>query len=202
MNRFLSLFRKPVVVVSGLPRSGTSMMMKMLAAGGLALLTDGLRSPDPDNPEGYYEFERVKKLPEGDATWLGDARGKVVKVISALLRHLPPGETYRVIFMRRALPEVLASQKKMLANRGETGDAVSDAEMAALYEQHIANVLAWLRTQPNMQVLEVDYNLLVQNPRPWAERVNAFVGIKLDAEQMAGAVNPELYRQREMKKGK
>lgn len=128
MKRFFGLFKKPdhVVVVSGLPRSGTSMMMKMLEVGGLSPLIDGEREADEDNPKGYYEFERVKQLPKGDYGWLEDARGRVVKVISGLLVHLPPTHDYRVVFMRRAMPEILASQRKMLVRRGENPEQVSD----------------------------------------------------------------------------
>jgi hypothetical protein len=115
-----------VVVVSGLPRSGTSMLMNMLDAGGIPPLTDNLRAADDDNPRGYYEFEPVKKLREGDFSWLPNAQGKSVKIISALLAYLPPTETFQVLFMQRAIPEILASQRRMLINRGEDPDKVSD----------------------------------------------------------------------------
>src|SRR5262245_34269287 len=117
---------KPIIIVSGLPRSGTSMMMKILEAGGLPVLTDALRTADDDNPKGYYEYERVKQLDKGDQAWLAEAEGKVVKVISALLTQLPATHQYRVIFMQRKLAEVLASQRKMLIHRGEPTDAVDD----------------------------------------------------------------------------
>src|SRR5687768_1736541 len=110
--------RDVITVVSGLPRSGTSMMMKMLEAGGLEPVVDHVRKPDEDNPKGYYEFERVKAL-ENDREWLPEAKGKFVKVISMLLRHLPADHRFKVIFMQRNMPEVLASQKKMLVRRGE-----------------------------------------------------------------------------------
>ena len=112
------MFNKPVpiTVVSGLPRSGTSMMMKMLEAGGVPLIIDNLRTSDEDNPAGYYEFEPVKKLGKGDSGWLADAQGKAVKVIAALLVHLPAAYTYQIIFMHREMSEILASQRKMLLN--------------------------------------------------------------------------------------
>ncbi len=157
---------EPVIIVSGLPRSGTSMMMKMLEAGGLQVYVDNLRTPDVDNPEGYYEYERVKQLDKGDTAWVMDARGQVVKVISALLEHLPPGNEYRVLFMQRSLDEVLASQQKMLQRREEAGDAISDEEMAALFRKHLATVTAWVRDQPNFAVLDVDYNQLLADPNP------------------------------------
>ena len=116
---FTQQAEQTITIVSGLPRSGTSMMMKMLEAGGIPPLTDEIRTADTDNPKGYYEFERVKKMDKGDTAWLENAQGKSVKVISALLKHLPSDYRYRVIFMRRDMSEILASQKKMLDHRGE-----------------------------------------------------------------------------------
>ncbi|MGQ9903686.1 MAG: sulfotransferase family protein [Anaerolineae bacterium] len=184
-----------IVVVSGLPRSGTSLMMKMLAAGGLPPLTDNIRSADEDNPKGYYEFERVKKLKE-DCAWLPDAKGKAVKVISALLMQLPAGYEYRVIFMRRNMSEILASQRQMLIRRGEPADAISDADMAALFDKHLRQIESWLASQPNMPTLSVNYNDLIAAPLAGAERVNAFLGGRLDVAKMVGAVDPSLHRQR------
>lgn len=184
-----------ITVVSGLPRSGTSLMMKMLEAGGLPPLTDHIRSADEDNPRGYYEFERVKKLKE-DRAWLPEARGRAVKVISALLAHLPADYEYRVIFMRRNMSEILASQRQMLIRRGQPADAISDAEMAALFDKHLRQIETWLAGQPNMRALYVNYNELVAAPLAGAQRVNAFLGGRLDVEAMAAAVDPSLHRQR------
>jgi hypothetical protein len=187
---------KTVTVVSGLPRSGTSMMMQMLEAGGMAVLTDAIREADSDNPEGYYEFERVKMLPKGDHAWLAQAQGKAVKVIVALLEHLPPGYTYKVIFMRRRMEEVLASQRKMLVHRGEDPDKVSDEEMGRLFEGLLQRVETWLAGQPHVAVLNVDYNQLLSNPQPYIRQVNQFLGGWLDEVRMAGVVDPALYRNR------
>ncbi len=130
-------YGEPIVVVSGLPRSGTSMIMKMLEAGGLPVLTDGLRAADEDNPKGYYEVERVKGLAEEtDKGWLAEARGKGIKVISYLLKSLPPQFNYRVVFIRREIEEVLASQRKMLARRGETEETPPE-RMRALFEDDL-----------------------------------------------------------------
>jgi hypothetical protein len=188
---------KVITIVSGLPRSGTSMMMRMLAVGGLPPLTDEIRSADSDNPEGYYEFERVKQLDKGDTAWLPEARGKVVKVISALLRHLPAGYDYRILFMRRSTEEILASQTKMLLRRGEPVDRVSDKELAALYEKHLQQVYAWLESQPNVAVLDVCYNRLVEQPKLELVAVNRFLGGNLDVEKMSRVVDPRLYRNRQ-----
>ena len=201
MGFFDRLFGKsgasePIVIVSGLPRSGTSMMMKMLDVGGIPPLTDNIRAADDDNPKGYYEFERAKKLKEGDDTWLTDAEGKAVKVISALLPHLPDAYDYQVIFMRRALPEILASQRKMLINRGEDPDKVSDEEIAALFEKHLAKTLNWIDDHDNVQRLDVDYNGVLKDPHPHVVGVIRFLGRDLDQEAMTAVVDPNLYRQR------
>jgi hypothetical protein len=189
----------PIVIVSGLPRSGTSMMMKILEAGGQTVVIDGLRAADPDNPEGYYELERVKELDKGDTAWVHDLGGKAVKVISALLEYLPPGEEYRVVFMHRQIDEVLRSQRKMLAHRGEmppTGAGVDDTEMANLFARHVEMVQNWLAAQPNFSVLEVQYNALLQDPQRHVAAVNRFLGGGLDEARMAAVINPDLYRNR------
>jgi len=187
-----------IVIVSGLPRSGTSMMMKMLEAGGMELLTDGIRAADEDNPKGYYEFEQVKQI-EHDKSWLPAARGKAVKMISALLRHLPEGYSYKVIFMQRAMPEVLASQRQMLIRRGQDPDKISDERMAELFSKHLEQVEAWLAQQPHFETLYVSYNDMLVDPEPYARRIDAFLGGGLDVERMVGVVDPNLYRQRREK---
>ncbi|HXV44530.1 MAG TPA: sulfotransferase domain-containing protein [Anaerolineae bacterium] len=188
---------KSITIVSGLPRSGTSMMMKILEAGGLPPLTDNFRRADADNPQGYYEFERVKQLPKGDIAWLGEAQGKAVKVIAILLPHLPATYTYRFIFMRRAMPEILASQRQMLIRRGEDPDKMSDEELSRLYEKHIQQVNTWVSNQPHVQRIDVDYNQLLQNSRPEIKRVNQFLGNTLNLEKMIEVIDPTLYRQRQ-----
>lgn len=185
-----------ITVVSGLPRSGTSMMMKMLEAGGVPPVTDELRTADEDNPKGYYEFERVKQMDQGDTAWVVGARGKVIKVISALLKHLPPGEQYRVVFVRRNMPEILASQRKMLIRRGEDPDKMDDAQMARLFEKHLKQIEEWLTAQPNFRVLYLHYSEVLADPRPHIDRINDFLGGSLNTEAMAEMVDPELYRNR------
>ena len=133
-----------ITVVSGLPRSGTSMMMKMLAAGGMPILTDNTRIPDDDNPGGYFELEKVKALKDGENEWLSEAQGKAVKIISALLEHLPSQYQYRIIFIHRDLGEILASQKQMLVRRGEPADKIDDESLGALFQKHLLQVEKWL----------------------------------------------------------
>ena len=189
-------YGEPIVIVSGLPRSGTSMMMKMLEAGGLTVMTDAIRQADIDNPKGYYEYERVKNLEkETDKSYVREARGRVLKVISFLLKDLPDDNYYRVIFMRRHLDEVIASQNKMLDRRGE--DSIEDREtMAEAYRNHLAAVKILVRKRPNLEMLEFRYDEAVRNPREAARAVNDFLGGKLDEGAMSAVIDGELYRNR------
>jgi len=171
-------------------------MMMMMESAGISPLTDHQRNADNDNPRGYYEFERVKKLRLGDTDWLPQAQGKVVKVISALLAYLPQDYHYQVLFMQRALPEILASQKKMLVNRGEDPDKINDEEIAQSFKSHLAQVKDWLNNQKNFSTYYVDYNRLLKEPRPEVHQINQFLRGKLDESRMLVAIDPTLYRQR------
>ncbi len=184
-----------LVVVSGLPRSGTSLMMRMLEAGGLPILTDAVRTADEHNPRGYYEYEPVKRLKDDPAV-LEPARGKVVKIISELLRSMPPQYPCRVVFMRRAMPEILASQRQMLIRRGKPADAAQDEQLAALFERHLSRLDDWLRQQAHMQVLDISYNTLLEAPADPIAQVNRFLGGALDTGRMAQVIDQGLYRQR------
>lgn len=190
-------YGRPIVVVSGLPRSGTSMMMRMLVAGGVPALVDGVRVADASNPNGYFEFEPVKGLDkDGDLRWLPAARGKAVKIISILLTWLPETYDYRVVFMHRDLDEVLASQKAMLVRRGEpTGDG-GEARMRELYTAHLGQVQRFLAGRPCFRPLYVRYSEAVANPAAAAAQVAALVGRPLDQTAMARAVDGSLYRNR------
>jgi Sulfotransferase domain len=200
-NPILKLIRKrrfgaPIVIVSGLPRSGTSMVMKMLEAGGVTVLTDHERRADEDNPEGYFEHERVKELDkQGDKSWVREARGKALKVISHLIKDLPPDNYYRIILASRDLKEVVASQNIMLARRGQP-NPVADAEAAELYRKHLLHVTMHIDSQPNMELLTVHYREIVRDPPACAAQINRFLGGGLNTVAMAGAVDPRLYRNR------
>lgn len=196
--QFFSRKKRPatITIVSGLPRSGTSMMMKMLEAGGLPPLIDGIRTSDDDNPKGYYEFERVKKLKDGDTAWLPEAQGKVVKIISALLTHLPGGYSYQTIFMAREIPEILASQKKMLLRRGEDPNKVSDTELEAMFRKHLQHTYAWIERQPGMRCLKLSYNELLSDPATGINKICAFIDSPLDHRKMVEIIDPALYRQK------
>jgi hypothetical protein len=169
-------------------------MMQMLEAGGLPILTDSLRTPDPDNPKGYHEFEPVKQL-ERDSSWIPSAIGKVVKVVSPLLRHLPADHCYNIVFMQRDLAEVLASQRQMLERRGRPAPNEDEA-MAATFRRHLADLEAWLAKQPNIQVLYTVYRAVLDQPAAEIGRVNAFLGGVLDTVAMAQVIDHALHRQR------
>jgi len=183
-----------LTIVSGLPRSGTSLMMKMLEAGGLPVLVDGVRTADVDNPRGYYEFEPVKRLKE-DTSWVAPACGKAVKMVYLLLLDLPPNVEYRVLFMRRNIDEVLASQAAMLRRLGKSAP-LDDARMAALFRDGLAKFDGWVKDRPNFRLLDVSYNALVTDAAPVAVAVDQFLGGGLDVDAMTGIVDPTLYRNR------
>jgi len=186
--------RDKITIVSGLPRSGTSMMMNILTAGGIQALPDGQRSPDESNPKGYFELEKVKHLGR-DRSFLPDAVGKVVKIVSPLLKHLSPEYRYSVVFMERNIEEMLASQRQMMIKRGELAPD-DDEKMAAIYTRHLRDVKSWLSLQPNIEVIYISYNEVLKSPRTNIDSINHFLGNGLDPDAMLAAVDRSLYRQR------
>jgi hypothetical protein len=189
-------YGKPIVVVSGLPRSGTSMAMKMIEAGGMNMVIDNVRTADEDNPKGYYEDQRVMDLAQtDDKSWLKESRGKCVKIIAFLLSHLPTDNNYKVVFMNRDIQEVLASQKKMLDRRGEENDS-SDEEMIAAYDQNLERVRFLLRYRDCYDTLEINYREVIADPEGHANKIADFLDLPLDRRAMASVVDPDLYRNR------
>ena len=184
-----------ITVVSGLPRSGTSLMMQMLSAGGLPVLTDQHRSPDESNPRGYFEFEPVKRL-RTDQSWLPTAQGRALKVIHLLLTELPADSrfTYRVLFMQRPLEEVLASQRTMLQRQGKPSAA--DHVLRETYQRQLQQTEQYLTRHDCFQWKKVEYHRLVTSPAEVAAEVAAFLELPLTIEKMVAAVNPSLYRER------
>ena len=190
-------YGRPIVVITGLPRSGTSMAMKMLQAGGLPLLTDGARPSDESNPEGYFEFEPVKQLDKnGDLAWLRAARGKGVKIISWLVTWLPELYDYRVIFMQRDLDEIIASQNQMLARREEPGDTAGDSRTRKVYADHLKQVARLLARRRCFRTLSVSYRDAGEDPTRQARRISEFLDRSLDVDRMVAIVDPQLYRNR------
>lgn len=185
---------KPIVIVSGLPRSGTSMMMQMLEKGGLEIMTDKIRKADADNPKGYYEFEKVKDV-EKDKSWLDKCSGKVLKMISMLLLHLPDDRKYEVIFMERKMDEILASQKKML-KRLDRDDNENDEKIRDGYIKHLSKVKNELKSRKNFKILYVNYNEIISNPVNTIKNIEDFLSFEINTENMIRTVDKSLYRQR------
>lgn len=183
-----------ITVVSGLPRSGTSMLMQMLDAGGYPCLTDGVRQADADNPRGYFEYEKVKRL-RRDCSWLPEAKGKAVKIIAQLIPFLPSQFSYRIIFMERDISEVLASQRQMLQRQGKDGGNLSDTQLHQIFERQLLEVKGVL-AQRNIPTLDVAHSNALQRPMKIAEKIQAFLGENLDVAAMATVIDSNLYRQR------
>lgn len=183
-----------LTIVSGLPRSGTSLMMRMLETGGLPALTDGVRQADRDNPRGYYEFEPAKRTKE-DPSWLEGTNGTAAKMVYRLLFDLPGTGRYRVLVMRRNMAEILQSQRIMLERLGKTDD-VPDKTMAAFFRIELEKFDKWIKQQPNFSVLEVWYNELVNAPVPAVDRICDFLELPLDRAAMCAMIDPALYRNR------
>ena len=169
--------------------------MRMLVEGGVPAITDELRRADSDNPNGYFELETVRQMSDGNVDWLASARGKAVKVISALLEHLPSNYSYKIIFLERDIQEILASQHKMLANRNEAMTA-TDAEVEVQIRNHLSVMRPWLVRQPNMEVLYVNYNSLMTQPEPLCEQITEFLGLPLNQTRMLAVPDGHLYRNR------
>ena len=185
-----------VTIVSGYPRSGTSLMMQMLAAGGLEALVDDAHATDEHNPRGYYEYGAALNLgAENETTaWVAQARGKAVKVMAYQLRHLPAELDYRVVFMRRRIVEVLASWDKMGLTREDC--ELDERERVLAFKTEYAIYEAQLERTSAMRVCYVQYNDVVAEPAGQAAGVAGFLGLPLDVQAMAAAVDPALYRNR------
>ena len=168
--------------------------MQMLDAGGIPPLTDGRRRPDGDNPRGYYEFERVKQL-ENDSSWLDRACGKAVKVISALLYHLPANREYDLIFMTRDMDEILASQKRMLDNSGHADPGPPDFQMKEHFENHLRELGKWLENASHLKrILYCSFNRLLSDPEPALDDIRSFCRMRLDGASMLRTIDRSLYR--------
>ena len=184
-----------ITVVSGIPRSGTSLMMQMMAAGGMPALTDGQRSADANNPRGYYELESVKSLSRNPEV-VGQAEGKVVKIISSLLPTLPKQYQYRVIFMCRPLEEVVSSQNRMLERLGKDVPSTPTGSVIAAFQEHLTKIKTWLGQQPNIAVLYVDYPAVLEAPEREADRICTFLGRQLDVAAMTRQIEQSLHREK------
>ena len=184
-----------ITIVSGLPRSGTSMMMQILESGGMKIVTDNIRKANEDNPYGYYEYEKVKEIKE-DTGWLKETRGKAFKMVSQLLYDLPSDENFKVIFMKRKMNEILASQSKMLERMGSSKDGTSDAKMGEFFNKHLLKIIDWMEGRKYIDVLYIDYNDLLINPDEHIKTLNRFLNYKLTEEKAVKVIDKSLYRNR------
>jgi len=171
------------------------MVMKMLEAGGVEIVTDSVREPDIDNPDGYYEYEKVKDL-DKDSAWLRNMGGKAIKVISMLLYHLPGNVNYKIIFVLRHMQEVLRSQRKMLERLGKSQYDIDEAVLAQKFSSHLDKIATWIKNQKNIECFYINYNQVLQDPLKCSRGIVDFVDRPLDVEAMAAVANPALYRNR------
>lgn len=191
---------KMFVLVSGLPRSGTSLMMQMLAAGGMSLLTDGERVADIDNPKGYYEWEPIKQIAKKPELLDDDGLdGHVIKCVSMLLPHMPVQHNYKVIFMTRPIKEVVVSQAAMVDRLATRGAALDEEQLQRGLTAHRNELRNWLETAPHMEAIEIDYPSLVADPAAAVAQLVEFLGAERlpNAQAMLAAVDPKLYRRKE-----
>lgn len=184
--------RNPIIIASGLPRSGTSMLMQILKVGGIEPVTDNQRKADCDNLNGYYEHEAVKALAKGDYDCLKDAQGRAIKVVSPLLKYLPDDYHYKVVFMHRDIDEILASQNKMLDNLDRSDNANNDHALKTHYTNHLSNISKWLTYQDNMSILDLHYAQLLDNPEQHAISIMEFLNLKRNKKQMIAVIDKNL----------
>jgi hypothetical protein len=172
-------------------------MMKLLEKAGLPILTDNVRAADTDNEGGYYEYEPVKWMKEGDNSWMKNAVGKGVKIISHLLPNLPPDYNYKVVFMTRDLREVIASQDAMLKNRDENEEKpIDEGNLVQIFAEHVEKVRDWMASQANIEAVYVNYNELVKEPVEQLKKLESLLNLKLNAADIIAEINPAYYRQR------
>jgi len=183
---------KYIFIVSGLPRSGTSMMMNMLTEGGMEILTDNVRKADVDNPKGYYELEIVKNI-RNDNSWLHASRGKAFKIVSELLYYLPDEHNYKVIFMRRHTDEILASQSKMLKTR-TIDNNIEDEILGRAFNNAISRITRWLDSQKNIDTYYADYNKVLYDTENTVSNITKFVDLEMPIKKMISVIDPKLHR--------
>tara|TARA_B100000401_G_C52698713_1_gene668011 strand:- start:9 stop:1046 length:1038 start_codon:yes stop_codon:yes gene_type:complete len=182
-----------IIIVSGLPRSGTSMMMQILSAGGLDILTDKKRTPDDNNPRGYYEYEPVKKLMI-DKSWLPQAKGKVVKVIAQLIPYLPSNFNYKIVFMRRPMDEVLKSQQVMLGKEKDVKSKAFPSGLNNAFQKQLNRVDEWVESQANIDVININYKDIISSPENELESLVSFLDKPLEIDKLKSAIDKKLYR--------
>lgn len=178
-----------IVVVSGLPRSGTSLMMQMLQSGGIEVLTDSNRKADVSNPKGYLEYKPVMALHK-DNSWLNIAQNKSIKIVAPLLKFLDPKYRYKVIFMTRDLSEVVKSQQKMIGKDIDT----LPVKLFEAYKRQLQQVETWKEKEPSVEFIYIDYKDAIYNTERTVKKVASFVGKQLNTEAMQSCVDKNLHR--------
>jgi hypothetical protein len=189
----LSSEEKEITIVSGLPRSGTSLAMQLLQAAGIEPYTDGIRSADVHNQKGYFESAKVLTL-LSDKSWVSQATGKSLKVISTLLKYLPAEFQYRVVFMERSMDEIVLSQQRMLEGLGKKGAGIAPDRLAAIYAKELETVWAWMDKQENIEALRISYNALLERPLSVMPELIQFIGSRATPEELARVLDHNLYR--------
>ncbi|MBN1925998.1 MAG: alkaline phosphatase family protein [Prolixibacteraceae bacterium] len=183
----------PIIVVSGLPRSGTSMMMQLLENAGIPVYTDEARKADESNPKGYYEHEKVKQLVR-NSKWLGEAKGKAIKIVLPLLYKIPASLNYKVILMKRDMEEIIESQHRMLVNSGKIKEGTYAPGIEEIYRKYVDKMEGWAQKNKNIELLEVDYNQALANPTEIIHRVTGFLKLEKDTKILSKSIDPKLYR--------
>jgi len=184
-----------ITIVSGLPRSGTSLMMQMLEKGGMDILTDGHRKPDENNTRGYFEVEKVKTL-QKDNSWLNEAEGKAVKIIVQLLPFVSPDFDYSVIYMIRPVEEILRSQTRIISNLYKEKKTLAPEILEKTFAKQVRRVQQWMEAHPRIQTLYIFYPEVLHHPLNQARTIQQFLGLELDVKSMASAVDASMWHQK------
>lgn len=195
-----------ITIISGLPRSGTSLMMQIVEAAGLSIFTDGKRLADDSNQRGYYEHDRISGLlQQSDRSWLAATRGQALKIVAPLLSALPlrfkpdqegaqprKAPSYRILFMERDIREILASQSAMLQRLGKKPP---QGDLAKAYQQQVTNAACWIQ-QHQIPTLGIDYHDLVHGSDDLLRKIAAFLGTPDKLAEMQAVIDPRMHRAR------
>ena len=185
--------KNDIIVVTGLPRSGTSLMMQILQSLQIKLFTDNHRSADESNPKGYFEHQWVKTI-EKDNSWLTDVKGKAIKIVSPLIKYLPVDLNYKIIFMNRDLDEIIQSQERMLTENNKKDDATNSEELKQIFLKDLKQSKDWIHTQLHSEVLEILHSKLLKNPETELEKIKSFLKIDINTTLILKVIDKNLYR--------
>ena len=184
-----------IIVVTGLPRAGTSLIMQILQSMGIELFTDNKRSPDKSNPKGYFEHELVKSI-EKDSSWIKNVKGKAIKIVSPLLLYLPINYSYKIIFMNRDLDEIVQSQENMLLMKGVKKSQIEPEWLKQIFAKDLKHARTWIQELPNSESLGLSHSILLKNPELELEKIKKFLNINVDLKNAINVIDKKLYRAR------